>query len=184
MIGANQAVQCALLGLQVSMCGKIGQDEFGQEYFNNFVSHRINIDHLKRTSEATTGVACISVDQSGTNTIVVIPAANSLITVSDILAAESTFMSSKVLLCQNEIPYDATLEALKLAKKYQTLSIFNPAPALTLPELVGLISLADIVCPNEVELALLTNLPTQVKYHSCNYRIELHYLFILYYIIL
>lgn len=143
------------------MCGKIGVDKFGQEYFNNFISHKINLDNLKRTSDATTGVACISVDESGTNTIVVIPAANNLITVSDIATAEPSFISSKVLICQNEIPHQATLEAFKLANKYLTLSIFNPAPALALPELVDIISLADIVCPNEIELGVLTGLPTQ-----------------------
>lgn len=154
-------MQCALLGLNVSICGKIGLDEFGEEYFNNFKSHKINTDKLKRTNEATTGVACISVDQGGTNTIVVVPAANSFITVTDILEATPTILSSKVLLCQNEIPHAATLEAVKIAKQRQTLSIFNPAPALILSELADIISLADIVCPNETELALLTGLPTK-----------------------
>ena len=74
------------------------------------------------------------------------------------LFVESNIVIDFVLPFKNEIPPDATLAALETAKKFGTLSIFNPAPVTD--TLTSLIAAADIVCPNEQELAAITGMPT------------------------
>ena len=157
--GANQSVACALLGLNTSFCGRIGDDEFGNDYCKNLLSHQINITHLHKTLNELTGVASISVDSNGVNTIVITPSSNSLVSVNDIKDAVNEISTSKILICQNEIPYLATLEAVKIASRQNTLVIFNPAPAKPLRDLREVLTLCDIICPNETELSTLTGLP-------------------------
>jgi ribokinase len=67
-----------------------------------------------------------------------------------------------VLLLQNEIPEAASAAALRLARGCERggpVVVFNPAPA-SRPLAESELLLADILAPNEVELALLTGLPT------------------------
>ena len=160
--GANQIVQCSILGINSGFCGRLGNDDFGNEYERNFLSKDIDITNVKR-SDISTGVACISVDDIGRNTIVIIPSANNLISPLDIQQASLDLENSKLLLVQNEIPRESTLEALKLAKSYDTITVFNPAPASTLTELHELIAYSDVICPNELELSTLTDLPTDTE---------------------
>lgn len=49
---------------------------------------------------------------------------------------------------------ETTLEALKIGKKHNVFTIFNPAPALQLPE--EIFQYCDIICPNETECEVLT----------------------------
>jgi len=55
---------------------------------------------------------------TGENSIVIVPGANFLLTVHDILNAEAFIASSKVLICQLEISRSVTFAALDLAHKH------------------------------------------------------------------
>lgn len=162
--GANQAVQCARLGIDVSMCGCIGTDSLGDEYLKQFETEKVTTTYMSK-SEKTTGIASINVDSSGANTIVIVPGANEdieLDTNNQVhLPLVDHIKLANVLICQNEIPFLATLEALKITKTGTTLSILNPAPASL--QLLDLIPFADIVCPNETELCTLTSLSTNTE---------------------
>lgn len=64
------------------------------------------------------------------------------------------FSHTKILICQLEVPLDATIEALK---SFKGVSILNAAPALpSLPDAV--FSLANIFCANELEAEALTKI--------------------------
>jgi ribokinase len=154
--GANQAVQCAQLGLRVGMCGRVGSDAWGREYIDNMGAHRIDTTHFCRGTH-NTGIASIFVAESGANCIVIVPGSNSEVTADAVLEASDSIRDSLVMVCQNEIPIEATFMAMQLARKSHTLSILNPAPASE--SVLPLIDLCDIVCPNETELSTLTSLP-------------------------
>jgi ribokinase len=156
--GANQAVQASRLGIDVSMCGCVGRDSLGEEYLRQFDIENVDTVLLRRSAK-TTGIASINVDSSGANTIVIVPGANEDVEIDSHLAAH--IKNARVLICQNEIPFSATLEALQIAKTSPTLSILNPAPASL--QLVDLITFCDIICPNETELCTLTSLPTHTE---------------------
>ena len=156
--GANQAVTAVRLGVCVAMCGMVGKDTFGDSYREHLLSEGCNIEHILHTGDAATGVASITVDSKGQNTIVVVPGANLLLTESHIQNFRSVLEISRILLCQNEISLTSTIQALRIARECGCCTIFNPAPASS--ECVIALPYADIVCPNETELALLTGMPT------------------------
>lgn len=75
-------------------------------------------DNLMTTNEASTGVASCLVDEAGSSAIIIVSAANMLLTPEDVQAAEPMISQSKVIICQLEISEETTIAALKLAKKH------------------------------------------------------------------
>ena len=156
--GANQAVAAAKLGADVTMVTKLGEDVFGKETLENYKSLDMNEKYIYFTDKASSGVAPISVDSSGSNSIIVVAGANNLLTEDEVEAARSDIAESKVLICQMEIPLNVTKKALQIAREEGVTTVYNPAPAPAegIPE--DVISLADIFCPNETEAELLTGM--------------------------
>lgn len=156
--GANQAVQSSLLGVSTYFCGRVGEDKFGDATLAQLGKYGVNTAALKKC-QVQTGIACISVDKEGSNTIIIIPGANGMVSYDDIQAVTEDISNAKVIICQNEIPYSASLEAMKAARESGTISVYNPAPATPWREIEELIVQADVLCPNESELRILTGLP-------------------------
>ncbi len=146
--GANQAVAIAKLGGDVSFLGKLGHDAFGHELHNSLIGCGVRTDLVSFTREAPSGIAAITVDGSGQNTIVVSPGANSLVRATDVERAASGF---SVHLAQLEVPTSCLQPLGK-----EALFILNPAPARALPN--DLIRRVEILTPNEQELQLLTGI--------------------------
>ena len=155
--GANQAVAAARLKADVSLIGRIGDDAFGQSLLTGLRNESIDVSHVKSTSGSSSGLAIIGVEDSGQNCITVIPGANGLVTTADIAAAEDVIAAADVLLLQLEIPLEAVLEAIRIARRHKVLTILDPAPALS--EFPAELLQVDVVCPNESEAALITGLP-------------------------
>jgi ribokinase len=103
---------------------------------------------------AATGVALITVDKAGMNTIVVASGANMLVSSGQVLHAESDFTEAGVLVTQLEIPVSVVFEGVRLARSNGVLTVLNPAPAAELP--LELLRLVDYLIPNQTELAMLT----------------------------
>jgi len=160
--GANQAVMAAKLGASVSIITKLGDDIFGKQTLENFQKFGIDTNNVTFTNKAFSGVAPISVDQFGKNSIIIVTGANDLLCDKDIQIAGELIKLSKVVVCQMEIPVEISLAALKIAKDAGVLTIFNPAPARNdLPsEIYGLI---DIISPNETETEILTGIKINGK---------------------
>ncbi len=154
--GGNQAVIAARLGARVTMVGKVGRDAFGEQIRRGYQSEGIDTTYLFEDKRPT-GVAVILVDAQGQNCILVTPGANGALTPRDVRKAAAAIRSADVLLCQLEVPLEATAEALRLARRAHVLTILNPAPAQALPS--ELLALADVLVPNETELQQLTGLP-------------------------
>lgn len=157
--GANQAVQSSRLGIKCAMIGCVGDDTFGALYVDQLNKEGVKF-RGKTCNGTSTGIAHITISDDGRNSITIIPGANSELTEVDVNQAKDIISKSKVLLCQNEIPKNATIEALSIAHNHHILSLFNPAPAEPLADIVDILKLADIIVPNEVELSTLTGLPT------------------------
>ena len=156
--GANQAVMTARLGGAVSMVGRVGDDIFGQDMRRNLASEGIRTDFIAESPGVSSGVAVITVEESGQNQIIVIAGANGLVSPEDVERARPAIAGAQVLLCQMEVPMAANLAALRLARAAGVTTIFNSAPISSqIPE--ELYRLADIFCPNESEAELLTGIP-------------------------
>ncbi|MDX1613773.1 MAG: ribokinase [Candidatus Promineifilaceae bacterium] len=157
--GANQAVAAARLGASVAMVGRVGDDVFAQQLRDNLAAAGVDLTHVSTDGNAASGAALIAVDDQGQNSIVVAPGANAQLTVSDVEAARESIAAADVLLLQLEIPLPTVQRAAELAHTAGTTVILNPAPAQSLPE--PLLSLVDVLIPNESETAVLTDLPAQ-----------------------
>lgn len=149
--GMNQAVACSRLGAHVTFVTCVGKDDNGQKALSSFVLEGINIDHVIETDQAPTGIALITVDRNGDNTIVVIPGANHLLTPEDVEAAEKVIMLAKCVLIQLEIPLRTVEKAVEIASKHGVHVILNPAPAVQLPSKI--LEKVNTLTPNETEVS-------------------------------
>lgn len=154
--GANQAVAAARLGGKVKLIGKVGSDAHGDDLLKALARDRVDTTHVLRDPHAPTGVAVITLDSAGQNTIVVVVGANESLTPEDIVMAEASFVGARLLLVQLESPLPAIAQAVKLAKKFGARVILNPAPAHPLQP--GLLDHIDYLIPNQMELSVLAEM--------------------------
>ena len=155
--GGNQATAAARLGARVAVVGAVGDDEMGRQARSALASEGIDVAGLAVSSRAT-GVALIVVDPRGENLITVAPGANDevhAVHVRTALAALAPGPDDVVLVCR-EIPPDGVRAALEVGRDAGSTTILNPAPADGLD--AATLALADILTPNETELALLGGL--------------------------
>jgi len=152
--GANQAVAVARLGGQVAFIGKIGNDIFGRQSSQLFEEEGVDIRGLVADTDQPSGIAMITVDETGENSIVVAPGANARLYSSDVENSFQLYKEAKISLVQLEIPFEAVHTAAKLAKEQGMKVILNPAPAnKSISSLYGLV---DIITPNVTEAEMLT----------------------------
>ena len=149
--GANQAIAAARLGQRVAMIGRVGDDDAGRTLIDALRSEGVDVSTIVVDADGPSGAAFIPVAPDGENQIVVSPGANARLTHDDVDAGRSLLRSAKVVLAQLEIPFAAVQAA---ASSAGGTVILNPAPAQAVPE--GLVSSADVVVPNRIELARLT----------------------------
>ena len=154
--GANQAVAAHRAGADVRFLAKVGCDQNGEAIIKHLEVLGLTSEGILRDESLHSGVALIMVDRMGNNAIAVAPGSNWNLTEEDIRRAESHISWGEVLLAQLEIPLFTVKEGLRLAKAHGLVTILNPAPAHPLPGEV--LTLADILTPNEMEAASLTGI--------------------------
>jgi len=153
--GANQAVAAARLGAKVSMIGRVGSDDFGQQVLRNLRAESVNTDTVSEDSESGTGIALITVDSQSQNTIVVSSGANMKCGKSEIEHLESLLGTIDSLVLQNEVPYEVNLQAARLARENKIPVVWDPAPFVT--DTQELIKHVDFLTPNQNEAELLAD---------------------------
>ena len=154
--GANQAVAASLLGGDVTFICKVGNDNYGREMIEKFQKDGIDTQYVTATDQAATGIAVITVDANGENTIVVASGANGLLTSEDIRNAEPAISQADVLLMQLETPIEPLCTAAQMAHKKGKYVILNPAPAPKTPLPSDLLRHIDLIIPNETEATSIT----------------------------
>lgn len=147
--GANQAVAAARMGANVRMIGCVGNDGFGAELCRAARQDGIDISYISTNGQEATGIALITVDAQGRNTIVVASGANASLSSRHLRAAQSAFSSADVLITQLESPLETVREALEMASRAGMRVVLNPAPAQLLDG--ELLSKVDYFIPNERE---------------------------------
>jgi ribokinase len=152
--GANQAVAAARMNGEVTMVGRVGNDDFGNTLIQGLVDNKIKTTQVIKDSKARTGVAMIAVAADGENMIVVASGANGNVSVEDVNNARPLMRETDILLVQLECPLETVTTAIELAKAYDVPVVLNPAPAQPLPE--SLLKNVDFLTPNESEFLLLS----------------------------
>jgi ribokinase len=154
--GGNQAVAAARLGARTAFVGAVGDDAFEADARAALEVEGIDLTGLITLPGESTGLALITVDAEGENSIAVAGGANAALTSVQVRAAFGRLRLARgdVVLVGHEIRTGATHEALRLARLAGATTILNPAPAEALSPWT--LALADVLTPNEGELATLT----------------------------
>lgn len=152
--GANQAIAAARLGAHVTMIGRVGDDAFGTTLKAALERDGIDTHCVHATPGISSGLAVISVEDSGQNSIVVVPGANGKLTTDDVKSASHMIRDADVVLLQFEVPMAVIAETIRIARSSEkTRIIVDPAPASK--ELPPEVFHADWLCPNETEAEAL-----------------------------
>ncbi|RYG23739.1 ribokinase, partial [bacterium] len=104
--GANGAVAAGRLGAAVSFVGMLGRDAFGDALAKSLSRSGVDLAHVLRAETMPTGIAQITIDDSGQNTIVVAPGANGLLAPEDVVSALES-LAPAVTLVSLEVPIPA-----------------------------------------------------------------------------
>lgn len=155
--GSNQAVAAARMGGKVSLIGCVGSESHGHQLAQLLHQEGIDLSRmLQRRDKTPTGVALITVDDTGENTIVVAPGANLTLTADDIEECRGLIESCDVLLMQLETPIEAVVAAAKIARQAGKAVILNASPAL--PQAREALRLCDLLVVNRTEAARMGGL--------------------------
>jgi ribokinase len=161
--GANQAVAAARMGASVVMAGGVGNDSFGVELKETLATSSVDIRGILQQSD-TTGIADITVDENGQNTILISGGANMAYSweeASSVLKQLHLFDGCKIALFQNEIAMQTNEDAIRDLAKRGVRIFYNPAPAIPVGNHCDVFSLIDILILNEHEAEVLTGVKVE-----------------------
>lgn len=155
--GFNQAVAACKAGARVDLITKLGRDAFAALAEETMRSLGMDTSRLLYTTQTGTGAALILVDETtGQNEIVVIPGACETISLEEVEKCAPAIRAGGWLLTQLETNLDAMEHAVHLAYESGVRVVLNPAPAQPVSD--RLLSMVEIITPNEVEAEILTGI--------------------------
>lgn len=152
--GANQAVSAARLGANVLFIGKVGQDSFGPKLKNFLKKEKLDLRGLEKSS-LSSGLAFITVDSNGDNTIVILPGSNSEVDPIYIEKNRHLIQEANMIVAQYEIPLESVDRLFTIAKNLNKITLLNPAPALKTPN--EILKKVDYLVLNETELSFFVD---------------------------
>ncbi|MFH9977982.1 ribokinase [Streptomyces sp. NPDC017179] len=153
--GANQAAAAARLGARTALLARVGDDAHGRLLLD--AQREAGVDPAGvLVGGAPTGVALITVDPSGDNSIVVSPGANGRLTPEDVRAAGALLRASRVVSAQLEIPLETVVEAVRHLAPGSRF-VLNPSPPRPLPR--ELLKACDPLIVNEHEAKVILGGP-------------------------
>jgi len=160
--GSNQAVAANRCGADVTMITKVGNDVLADAVRDFYKKEGMDTSCFFVDPVNSTGSALIMVDEkTGQNQIVVIIGACQHITEDEVEKVRPLIESASILLAQCETNLDALFYVIKIAHKAGVTVVLNPAPAAPIPK--DIMSIIDIITPNETEAQALTGIEVKDK---------------------
>ncbi|NUS86711.1 MAG: ribokinase [Streptomyces sp.] len=166
--GANQAVAAARLGARTALLARVGDDGHGRLLLESQRDAGVDTAGVL-VGGAPTGVALITVDPSGDNSIVVSPGANARLSPEDVRAAAGLLASAGVVSLQLEIPLETVATVVEVVRTGRAGAgagtgeggtgesgpriVLNPSPPAPLPAEV--LAACDPLVVNEHEARFL-----------------------------
>lgn len=168
--GANQAVQAARLGAEVTMVGKVGNDDFGKQMTASCKESGIHTEFVITDPEVSSAVGNVLLEvgagRAAKNRIIVVPGANMTIAPKEIAFLKETVGQYDMVLLQLEIPMIINELVAKYAFEKGIPVMLNSAPPAPLSE--KLLSRLTYISPNEHEAANLTGIPIRREGNQVN----------------
>lgn len=152
--GANQAVACSKLGAKTYMIGAVGDDPFGKVCYDSLEKYGCDCSYVEKMKGVSTGIASIWVID-GDNRIVLDGGANMRLEREKVLSViDGACKAGDILVTQLEIDLSLVEAAMRRAKEKGMITVLNPAPARPLGK--DILSVTDVLVPNETETEILT----------------------------
>lgn len=154
--GHNQAVQAARLGATVTMVGRVGGDDFGEQLLATAKAAGVDISHVSVDPETSSGVAHIllEVNDSGVqNRITVCPGSNYTLKKADVAWLQQGIREYDLVMLQFELPMEVIELVAQYAHDAGVPVMVNPAPAFAMSDM--LLQNVTYLSPNEHEAAVL-----------------------------
>lgn len=146
--GANQAVAARRAGAETVLVGAVGDDGFGAAMQAFLAGEALDLSALRLVDHVPTGIALITLDAHGENSIIVVPGANAVLEPHD---TEALGMApGDCVLAQFEVPEGFIEAGFRRARMMGARTILNPAPMKALTP--SLLALTDMLVLNETEL--------------------------------
>ena len=127
---ARQAVAASRLGARVTLIGAVTDGEIARALRSALAAEGIDLAHVQSAVRAEAGVSVANVEQ-----------------------AWSAIAAADVLLVHGELAPEVTLQAMHLARRSNTLVLYEVAPARELPE--GFLAQVDVLVARSGEAAEL-----------------------------
>ena len=146
--GANQAVQCAKLGLPVRMAGLIGPDPMGEQILQDMNAFGVDTSLVQRCA-VQTGMGIIHTLEDGTVYASISSGANAMADTAYLSAISEYIRDAQIVLLQMEIPQETNERIIEAAFAAGVPIILNAAPAASISkEALGKV---DYFIVNETE---------------------------------
>jgi ribokinase len=149
---ANQAVAAGRLGGNVALIGAVGEDSNGDMLLASVAGAGVDVSRVRRTVDAETGVAVITVDAQGENTIIYSAGANGTVAPADIAAAQDAFDGAAVVCLCLEAGLETVEAAAKAGHDAGATVLLNLSPYAPVPQ--SLAELSDVLLVNAHEASL------------------------------
>ena len=151
--GANQAVQMARLGADVTMVGKLGHDSNGEEMIRTCKEAGICTDYVLYDDKLPSGCSVIILEEAPgkqtVNRIIVLSGSNMSITPEDVAFLKEQIAQYDLVVLQLEIPMEINELVAQYAYDKGVPVMLNSAPSAPLSD--QLLSHLTYISPNEHE---------------------------------
>lgn len=158
--GANQAVQIAHLGADVTIVGKVGDDSNGRSLLKACADAGVDIGHVVVDPACPSGCAVVILqnicDGDVRNRIIVLPGTNMRLVSDDVAFLKEGMKQYDMVLMQLEIPMEVNELVAQYAYEAGVPVMLNPAPSADIPD--SLFQKLAYISPNETEAAGLTHM--------------------------
>ena len=157
--GANQAVQAARLGANVTIVGKVGDDDLGKKMIASCKESGIHTDFVAVDPTVSSAIGNVQLEVSEDETrnrIIVVSGANMKIAPHDVAFLKDTIDQYDMLILQLEIPMEINEIVAQYAQNKGIPVMLNSAPSAPLTD--SILSCLTYISPNEHEAAKLTGI--------------------------
>ena len=155
--GANQAVAAARMGARSAMVGRVGGDLFGPQLLDGLSAAGVDISSITVNPDESSGIAVIGIDETAQNRITQILGANNTCGPAEAAAVKRGLPGASFLLLQLEVSLELSWEAARHARAQGVMVMLDPGPVRPVP--AELLSLCDVITPNETEAQALVGFP-------------------------
>lgn len=158
--GFNQGIAAHKAGGQVILSTKIGDDMFASYATDTMKSLNMPLDYVFVSGTDATGTALIMVDENTSqNAILVVPSACNTITDEEVDRVLAEIDADTIVLTQLETNLEAVYRLVRGAKEKGAFVVLNPAPYCPFDR--DLLTMIDIITPNETEAQWITGIPVE-----------------------